>query len=55
MELRYLEINGILLPLTTEAGQEDANEDIVALVSEIMEHQESAESSCVALSTSGAF
>ena len=56
MELRYLEMDGVLLPLTpADADQEDNNHDMVARVSEMMEHLESAEGTFVALSTSGAF
>jgi hypothetical protein len=55
MEIKYLEVNGVLLPLSQEATSDDNNQDAVARVSEMMELLENAESNCVSLSTSGAF
>lgn len=55
MELKYLEIAGVLLPLFDEIKTDDNNQDVVARVSEMMEQLENAESNCVSLSTSGAF
>jgi len=55
MELKYLEIAGVLLPLSDQIMSDDNNQDVVARVSEMMEQLESTESNCVSLSTSGAF
>ena len=56
MELKYLEMDGVLLPVAQEASvQDNGNQDVVARVSEMMELLENAEATCVVLSTSGAF
>jgi hypothetical protein len=65
MELTYLEVNGIRLPIrrhmdsqvapTCQSTQAEKNEDTVARVSEMIENLEVSESFCVVLSTSGGF
>jgi hypothetical protein len=55
MELKYLEINGVLVALPLEKLGTDANDDVVARISEMAEQMEATESTCVVLSTSAAF
>ena len=55
MELKYLEICGILLPLSDQIVSDDNNQDVVARVSELLEQVENTESACVSLGTSAAF
>ena len=55
MEITYLELDGIRVPVPPQVPMGDSNEDVVARISEIMEHVERSESGCVALSSSASF